>query len=552
MMVIDANGRARNVSQFGEWSASLMGLAGRDPVFHAQLESEKALRPAQAAYLDNTCYRCHGVMGQRQLALDKQQPFQHDMVYATGTDPSAKYGALARDGVSCTVCHHISPEGLGSEAQFTGKFLVGPSTEVYGPDDDSPKYSMKTGLGVEPKRGTHLGTAAMCGSCHSVILPKVPLDITGDVSNDPSIQYGHEQSTYLEWRNSVYQDEREPIVRAEVKTCQGCHMPSTYDGNELKSRVANIEDSRYPAVPNRAPDDQITLKERSGFARHTLLGANQFALRIFAQFSDLLGVSTYNPYGYNGTEIALLTAADEGIKLAQKQTATVELKSAELKSGMIESVVSVTNHAGHKFPSGVNFRRAFLEFAVLDAGGNVLWASGRTNGLGQLVDASGKVLDTEMSRTTWQPHYDIITRQDQAQIYEKRNTNQQGELTTSFLDLFVDVKDNRLLPKGWRLDLVNSSFMQPVGIHSDPRYADGSGADEITYRIPLSEAPKASSVRATLYYQSLPPYYLRDRFTTAHGKETQRLYYLTSHLMTKDTPIKDWKLMIGAAAAMLQ
>jgi hypothetical protein len=182
----------------------------------------------------------------------------------------------------------------------------------------------------------------------------------------------------------------------------------------------------------------------------------------------------------------------------------------------------------------------------------VLWASGRTNGLGQLVDASGKVLDTEMSRTTWQPHYDIITRQDQAQIYEKRNTNQQGELTTSFLDLFVDVKDNRLLPKGWRLDLVNSSFMQPVGIHSDPRYADGSGADEITYRIPLSEAPKASSVRATLYYQSLPPYYLRDRFTTAHGKETQRLYYLTSHLMTKDTPIKDWKLMIGAAAAMLQ
>ena len=29
------------------------------------------LRPALSAYLDNTCYSCHGVMGQRQLALDR-------------------------------------------------------------------------------------------------------------------------------------------------------------------------------------------------------------------------------------------------------------------------------------------------------------------------------------------------------------------------------------------------------------------------------------------------------------------------------------------------
>jgi hypothetical protein len=46
MVFTDTTGQVRNLSPYGEWSASLMGLAGRDPVFQAQLESEKALRPA--------------------------------------------------------------------------------------------------------------------------------------------------------------------------------------------------------------------------------------------------------------------------------------------------------------------------------------------------------------------------------------------------------------------------------------------------------------------------------------------------------------------------
>jgi hypothetical protein len=67
----------------------MMGLAGRDPIFHAQLESEKALRPSQTGFLDNTCYRCHGVMGQRQVELDKHEPFRHSMVYAVPDDAVA-------------------------------------------------------------------------------------------------------------------------------------------------------------------------------------------------------------------------------------------------------------------------------------------------------------------------------------------------------------------------------------------------------------------------------------------------------------------------------
>src|SRR5262249_28412181 len=83
-----------NFSPYTEWRASMMGLAGRDPIFHAQLESEKTMRPSHTGFLDNTCYRCHGVMGPRQVELGKNQPFEHRMIFSLPRDPVARYGAL--------------------------------------------------------------------------------------------------------------------------------------------------------------------------------------------------------------------------------------------------------------------------------------------------------------------------------------------------------------------------------------------------------------------------------------------------------------------------
>jgi hypothetical protein len=62
-------------------------------------------------------------MGERQIHQDLGQNFDHEMIYSTPDNFSAtgegkdydasrkyaKYGALARDGVSCQVCHHIGP-----------------------------------------------------------------------------------------------------------------------------------------------------------------------------------------------------------------------------------------------------------------------------------------------------------------------------------------------------------------------------------------------------------------------------------------------------------
>ena len=85
----------------------------------------------------------------------------------------------------------------------------------------------------------------------------------------------------------------------------------------------------------------------------------------------------------------------------------------------------------------------------------------------------------------------------------------------------------------------------------DPDYQDGrAGTDRLTYliRLPAGVNARGCTVRATLYYQSIPPYYLDDRFRDVPGgAATKRLYYLTSNLNLAGTPVENWKLKVATA-----
>jgi hypothetical protein len=169
-----------------------------------------------------------------------------------------------------------------------------------------------------------------------------------------------------------------------------------------------------------------------------------------------------------------------------------------------------------------------------------------------------------------QPHYQVISRQDQAQIYEElastpadvaapvcgHNARPQGRLTTSFLSICAKVKDNRLLPHGFLslpdriavsralgADGAMAEDTSPVAVDGDPDYTAGGG-DSLIYRVPLAQlTDKPAKVRATLYYQATPPYYLQDRFCTSSSADTKRLYFLAQNL-DLDVPAKDWKLQL--------
>ena len=576
MYIPSPNGKNVNLSPYGEWNWSMMGLAGRDPIFYAQLESESRLYPSKKEMIQNLCFTCHGVMGQRQMGIDHPGAlFNESIPYVKDQgDPLHKYGALARDGISCTVCHQIVDDKLPLDSIVTGRFKVSTPGEfekgvsyIYGPFDDPRPLAMEASLGMRPVQNDYIKSSRLCGSCHSVKLP---------VFDEKGEQVGEvfEQATYLEWQNSAYQDEFGSGGKTP-KTCQNCHMPTTYpflpddyNGGEkaqpLAFRIANIQDQTYPQAESRAPLDSITLNIREDFARHSLLGINLFALEMFNQFDDILGVrkQDYMTASKNGLPFAIQTAN----QLAKEHTARVEVTNVEKTKRGIRATVKVTNLTGHRLPSGVGFRRAFLEFKVLDKMNRVIWASGQTNSVGVIVDGEGKPLPSEFlevdpktGEQQYQPHYEKITRQDQVQIYQELAKNTQGKFTTSFLGIFKHVKDNRLLPIGWTKSgppgfQYAKETMPHENAEKDPDFTNGTGSDIILYEVDLpASALEGGSVAATLYYQSIPPYYLRDRFTVApDGRGTQRLYYLTSHLRTKGTPIENWKLMVRGDEVKIQ
>ena len=267
---------------------------------------------------------------------------------------------------------------------------------------------------------------------------------------------------------------------------------------------------------------------------------------------------------------------------AQEATASVAIEQVNYAGGQLTVDVTVTNKTGHRFPSGVGFRRAFLEFQVLDAHNAVLWASGRTNAVGVIVDAQGQPLPSELQIVrdptacaadpskcdqAYQPHYQLIDAEDQVQIYQELVKSPEGKFTTSFLNLAQTVKDNRLLPKGWTVtgpagfaddepewkDHYLDATAPKGNVLEDKAFLDGSGADTIRYQVALpADLIAGGSVAATLYYQTIPPSYLIDRFTAADGEATQRLYYLASHLQVEGTAVENWKLPIGAATAAIE
>ncbi len=581
-----------NLSEYGEWRFSMMGLAGRDPIFFSQLNSETTLHanlktePGKP-FIENLCLHCHGVMGQRQYHADTGKLFTRDQLQ----DATSLYGSLARDGISCTVCHRISAEGLGTKETYTGNFHLGPADQMNGPFENPLRLSMKNALGLKPQQADQITSSGLCGSCHTIVLPVFrsngePVLVAGD--NGMQVKTFDEQATFLEWQNSRFADNG-----LTPQSCQDCHMPNSYqhegvDSGPLAYKIANIEDNTFPKFDHLAAADKLDLKTRGGYQRHLLLGINVFALEMFKQFRTELGL--YAPDPANGilnpdpmirqslnVADSVDTAIDQGSnQIAKTSTAEVKILSVLRKENGWQIDVKVTNKAGHNFPSGVGFRRAFLNFQMLGNEGDVVWASGRVasndskllGGLkGLIVDNAGNPLPTETftsSQQRIQPHYwaeNPITRQDQVQIYEELVTNPEGFLTTSFIALNNKVKDNRLQPQGWSNDGPNAEETGPVGTCvtvrgktlCDPNYADGSGSNVVRYLVPLTNRTALTqTVKATLYYQTIPPYYQLQRATDATGTDTQRLVRLVGNLQTSGTPVDRWVLPISSDETSVQ
>jgi len=317
------------------------------------------------------------------------------------------------------------------------------------------------------------------------------------------------------------------------------------------------------------PQEDITLPVRENFARHVLYGLNVPLNAYAQQFPLLMGVRQLDFWSpHSQIAVPLLVTRDTVLQIAGQETADITIKSLKQTPNGLAATVVVKNKTGHFFPSGVGFRRAFIEFRVLDDEGSTLWVSGSTDSVGVILDGeTGQPLDTEFlepkhpgGRPKFQQHHETITRQSQVQIYEELSKDSAGSFTTSFLHRVKTVKDNRLRAMGWRRTGPYAEETKPEGrsrLDRDYQKSPNKGIDGIVYQVTLPKVQRRRihSVEVRLLYQSTPPYYLRDRFASANAgpriEDTNRLFYMTSHLNTdahdrEGKPyLEDWKIQIG-------
>ncbi len=437
------------------WRSSMMGNSGRDPYWMAGVRREALDHPAAVDAIEDKCTVCHLPIA-RTLAVaagEKPRAFQH----FAGTGEGDDLTGLARDGVSCAVCHQIQDERLGTREGFTGGYVIDLQTpmgerRVLGPFtvDAGRTRVMHSSSEFTPAEAAHVQSAELCATCHTLFTHA--LDPEGnEVGELP------EQTPYLEWLHSDYSGE---------KTCQDCHMPE---------------------VEGEAPVTGVLPNPRSEVSRHVFRGGNFFMPRLLNRYRAELDVSAL-PQELEATALS----ASENLG---GRSATLGVEPL-LVDGRLAVTVSIRSLVGHKLPSGYPSRRAWIHLAVRDADGRSVFESGAFRPDGSIA---GNDNDDDGSR--FEPHYDHITEPGQVQIYEDVMVDYAGKVTTGLLYGARYVKDNRLLPVGFEKTTAPPEVAVRGAAEDDPDF-EGSG-DRLRYTMDVGERLGPFTVEAELWYQPI-------------------------------------------------
>lgn len=486
----DASGRA--VAPFDLWRSSAMANSARDPYWRAVVSVEVAATPSRKQEIEQTCSRCHSPMAG---AL----PESHEsgvLEYLTRGD---KQAFLALDGVSCTVCHQISDELLETPASYTGHYVISSQPVAIGPHAEPLAMTMKEHSGYSAVEGRHILKSALCGTCHTLITET--LDPDGTATGHQL----HEQSAYLEWRNSLYNNEGDRDGN-QTRSCQACHVPvADVDGVPIQTRLARTPGGRD--WPDTLP--------RSPFGRHTFVGGNVLLAQLLRDNAQELQVFA--------SAAAFDATLEATRKLLQTETATVTIGDVLWESGKLRIPVHVENLTGHKFPTGFPSRRAWVRLEVRDAEDRVIFVSGGYDAQGRITDADGRVLASELAGGPLQLHHLRIGNTHEVQVYESVMADKNGDTTFTLLRGANYAKDNRLLPKGWQTDHPDAAAIAPVGVAEDHDFQ--GGVDVIWYEV-AHDRPGPVAIQASLHYQSIGVRHVAEVFTveTPEVKSFRRMY----------------------------
>lgn len=458
--IYDENGT--DVSLETSWSSTVMAHASRDPFWRAKVSSEIARAPHLADIINDKCSRCHAPMANTEAAYYGDAP----SILTDLQNPANIYYDAATDSVSCTLCHQITDSAdLGTNAGFSGHYEIDTFASsvdrlIYGPYTDVFTGPMRNMVSYTITYSPHIKDSEICATCHNLRTPYV--DAGGEIVSTPETEFP-EQMVYSEWLASDYVD---------VQSCQDCHMTRT-DGVIMANRPMWLS------------------TQRNDFATHGFVGANLLLLDILQNNQAELGATVNNiSQTIQKTEEMLQSAA------------AINLVDSSLNSGTLDFGLEVESFTGHKLPSGIPVRRLILHVTVTDARGRTVFESGRVNG-----DGSVTGVDSDINQAAFEPHYELITSEDQVQVYEAVMQNYEGGVTYTLLRSADMLKDNRLLPAGFDKQTVPAEIGVRGAAGADRDFTGGS--DVIRYRISGLKGSRFT-IRAELVYQTVSYAFLQD------------------------------------------
>ena len=463
-----------DVSIVKDWGASMMANSTKDPLWQAKVATELERNSHLSSEITDTCTRCHAPI--TNYEIKEVQGKQFEVFGPDGIlNQNHDLYAASMNGVSCTVCHQIPDDAnLGTLEGFSGNYKINGTKTIYGQFSNIVVQPMVNSTGYTPAYSEHISDSAICATCHNVKTPYV--DASGNVlTTTPDTEFP-EQMPYTEWQNSIFDD-----AGSNPQSCQDCHMPKTR--SIVSTRPSGLE----------AKDD---------FAKHHLVGANTTMLTLLKNNAAMLDVNNSN------MDTAIQRARD-----LLKSSVELEIVSATVDNGVLETRVRLTNNSGHKTPTSYPSRRMWLNFKVTDSNNTVLFESGKIN-----TDGSIHGADNDTDQSVFEPHYNLITSADQVQIYESIMGDSDNNVTYTLLRGAQYLKDNRLSPKGFNKLAVPSD----VAVHGQAVNDEdfNLGSDEVTYRIPVSVAEDIH-VSVSLNYQTIAHGFLQDLYRDDHLEQVQ-------------------------------
>lgn len=475
------------------WKGSMMANATRDPLFWAALDVANHDLPGVGDY----CLRCHTPMGWLGGRVSKSGPASPLINGENGCKLSGSLTDPDNDGndysgIPCHLCHRSEETGpLGQPSMLENANLwIDDSLQCNTPDGQSyfgpcrkGPYNYVAGGAIPPaphgwEHSRYLGSSELCGSCHNVTTPDTSVGalktlILAD-GTDTGIPFPIER-TYSEWRSSRYaeplfKDGLEvapsaiPPLTGSDRTCQDCHMRRS-ESALARACVFELPGSRSGDLPV-----------------HEFVGANNWIPRILR-----------DEYG-----LGRVAAFDRTIGWAEEmlstRSATVEatIESFAGAGNPLVARVRVTNHSGHKLPTGYSEgRRMWLNVRVTDANGTAIFESGAYDGATGVLTEDAQIKIYEIQQGQWNLNGNNTCDAD----------NGAGRKLFHFALNNCVAKDNRIPPLGFRGG--SDLEIQPVA-YSYPEVSPGVLAhwDDTLYNVPVAAGTTLPlTVNATLRFQ---------------------------------------------------